>query len=168
MADCQDNIISVSSNPCVIYTGPSIAQVGLISGQCYLLSEIISKLWQYIAYISGGGTTTTSTTSTSTSTSSTTTTTTTVSFNTSLTFASSTSDSEQGVQGQALATNPLLKVEFNFISPVIGLYSVMNILVQNVPVLQLTFRSEYTSQPFRFTHTNGTQYNGVFGPDINF
>lgn len=64
MKECQDNIISVSSNPCIVYPGPSIPQVGLIAGVCYPLSEILAKLWQWIQYLAGGGTTSTTTTTT--------------------------------------------------------------------------------------------------------
>lgn len=164
---CQETL-AVSDNPCIIYTGESIPQVNLIKGNCYPLFEILEKLWAWIMFLAGGGTTSTTTSTTSTTTSSTTTTTTTLVFNTELTFASSTSDFDQGVGGQAIAVNPNLKFEFNFISPVVGLYNIMNISVASVPILQITYRSEYTGNQFRVTDINGITHLGVFNGDVNF
>lgn len=168
--NCKQTL-SISEQYCIIYLGQSIPEVSLINGICYPLSEIIAKLWQWIQYISSGGTTTTSTsssTSTSTSTSSTTTTSTTQSFNTILSFSSSAIQTSDGVTAQSLVTNPILSFEFNFISPVTGLYNVMTISVLGNPVLQITYRTDYTGQPFKFTHTSGTTYLWTFGTDVNF
>lgn len=163
--------LSISEQYCILYLGESIPEVSLINGQCYPLSVIIDKLWQWINYLSTGGTTTTSTTTSTlptTTSSSTTTTTTTLSFDTVLTFSSSTTDSEEGVTGLALATNPILKFEFNKVINPVGLYNVMNISVLGSPVLQITYRTEYLGQTFRFTHTSGTVYISTFGSDKNF
>ncbi len=162
--NCKQTL-SISENYCIIYLGESIPEVSLINGLCYPLSEIIDKLWQWIQYLASGGTTTTSTSTTS---SSTTTTTTTLSFDSQLAFSSSTTSFSEGVQGQSLAINPVLKLEFNKVLNPIGLYNIMNISVQSLAVLQVSYRSEYVGHTFRFTHTNGVQYIGTFGADINF
>lgn len=171
--NCQPSF-GPTYNPCIIYIGPSFPQVDLMNGKCYPLQEIITKLLLYITLYAGGivttttSTTTSSTSSTSTTSSSTTTTTTTLSFDTILTFTDSTIMFAEGVTGQSTATNPVLKFEFNKVLNPIGLYNVMIISVGGNPILQVTYRTEYTSHIFRFTHTNGTTYIAGFGNNINF
>jgi hypothetical protein len=153
---------------CILYTGISYPDCGLVPNTWYKINDLIANLQ---CAVNGGTpvtTTTTSTSTTTTTTSSTTTTTTTVAYNTQLTFVSDTYAFAEGVSGQALAVNPTLKLEFNKVTSPVGLYNTMIISVASSPVLQVTYRTEYTGHTFRFTNTTGIKYNGVFGSDVNF
>ena len=170
--ECKD-CKQIRGDECTLYTGPSFSDCGLVNGLYYKINDLINAL---LCAANNGlpvtttttSTSTTSTTSTSTSTSTTTTTTTIAVLDTSLTFVSDTYSFQEGVSGQVLSIDPVIELEFNKVEDPIGLYSTMNISVGGSPVMQVNYRSEYTGHSFRFTNSNGNQYNGVFGGDINF
>jgi hypothetical protein len=64
---CKD-CLSVAEDPCIVYTGVSVPEVGLVNGQTYSLSYIIQQFLFYVATHTSPGTTTTTSSTTSTST----------------------------------------------------------------------------------------------------
>lgn len=90
-------------------------------------------------------------------------------YDTSLTFASSTSDDEEGVAGEAPATDADLQFEFNAITPQIGTPMTMTIKVATVDALVVDFTSDYNGEYFKFTDKDGVEHVGTFtNGTVNF
>jgi hypothetical protein len=90
-------------------------------------------------------------------------------FDSILQFVSATTDTEASVTGTVTATDPVKKFEFNAITPLSGTPASMSIHVSGSEVVTIDFTSDYTGQAFRYTHSNGTVYNGVFtNGTVNF
>jgi hypothetical protein len=83
-------------------------------------------------------------------------------FDTLLAFSTAVSSSANGINATAAATNATQKFEFNKIVPATGLPNAMTINVGGTQALSVTFTAEYINQAFKYTHTNGTVYTGVF------
>lgn len=83
-------------------------------------------------------------------------------FDTTLSFASSTSATAEGVNATALATNATEKFEFNAIESPIGTPSNMNVEVGGGLVLVVTFPSDYVGSTFRYTSATNVVYVSTF------
>lgn len=84
-------------------------------------------------------------------------------FDTVLTFAASTFDSEEAVSGVVPAINATVKFEFNkFLFYRTGTPQSMTIKVGGVTEMVIDFLSDYLNRSCRFTRTNGTQYTFTF------
>lgn len=90
-------------------------------------------------------------------------------FDSILEFTAATTDTAASVTGTVTATNPDKKFEFNAMSPLTGTPASMSIHVSGSEVITIDFTSDYTGQAFRYTHSTGTVYNGVFtNGTVNF
>lgn len=90
-------------------------------------------------------------------------------FDSTLAFISALTDTEASVTGTVTATDPVKKFEFNAMSPLSGTPASMSIHVASAEVITIDFTSDYTGQAFRYTHSNGTVYDGVFtNGTVNF
>lgn len=67
MRDCTD-CITAEGNECVLYTGTSCVQCGLVTNTWYKVDDLITYLECAVHSTCGGTTTTTSTTTTTTTT----------------------------------------------------------------------------------------------------
>jgi hypothetical protein len=83
-------------------------------------------------------------------------------FDTTLDFASSTTDSAAGVSGTAGSTDADQLFEFNAITPQVGTPQSMSIKVSSVEELTVDFTTDYLGQYFRYTDKAGVEHTGVF------
>lgn len=90
-------------------------------------------------------------------------------FNVALGFATQIQISAWGLTIQVHNLSSVTLFEFNKITPTTGFPFSMTIKVGGFQVAQLAFSDEYLGQPFRYTHSDGLVYNGVFTDGvINF
>lgn len=148
--DCSNNTIEtfVTSGEFLVFCAceGSVVHTGI-----YLLNKISDVC---------AGTTTTSTSTTSTS--STTTTTTTVIFDTILEFSGANQDTEEGVTGTILGTDPVMQFQFDAIALPVGGANTMEIYVSAVLKMIVDFPDEYLGQNFRFIDSTGIEYYSTF------
>jgi hypothetical protein len=84
------------------------------------------------------------------------------SYDTILTFAALTTDSDAGVGATVGSVDADLKFEFNAISPRTGTPKSMDLQLAAVSQIVVDYTSDYEDQAFRFTSAAGIVYTGVF------
>jgi hypothetical protein len=83
-------------------------------------------------------------------------------YNTTLTFASAVSDTDQGVTGEVAATNPNAKLEFVSINPRIGTPASMSIKISGSEFMTVDFTTDYLGTPFKVTNNTSQVFTGTF------
>jgi hypothetical protein len=85
-----------------------------------------------------------------------------ITYDTLLSFASSTSDSSDGVSGTSAATDADQKFEFNAINPQVGTPASMTIKVGATTELVIDYTTDYDGAAFQYTDNAGAVHTGVF------
>lgn len=89
-------------------------------------------------------------------------------FDTILTFASASTDTDQGVTGTITGTSSVKQFEFNLVTPRSGAATNMSLKILGVEVAEIDFTADYAGDAFRWTQATGERYYGVFtAGDVN-
>lgn len=83
-------------------------------------------------------------------------------FDTELEFSAAVEDTAAGITGTVPAINATKTFEFNAITPQVGTPMSMQITISTVVAITVDFTSDYSGFPFRYTHSTGTEYTGIF------
>jgi hypothetical protein len=91
-------------------------------------------------------------------------------FDTTLTVATATTDTDQGVTATVSATNADQKFEFNAISPRVGTPASMSIKVGGVEEMTVDFTTDYLGTYFKYTDKTGFVHSGgqFTNGEVNF